>query len=289
MLTRGRLVVLSAANASRPRRCTRGAAAYACSRKNDVRGDQRQNLTRVRRLGPTAGLRRIPLMVGRTHDGARHLATETDTGQPMDGAPAGDDGKGFEVVDVPGKGKGVVATRLLPAGHQLWAEAPLVSHPKAAVRGEVCDRCLKRLDTVSRSSGETGVRAWKAVQLPGDGDTDCELFCSESCASTAFSEYGQSLVVDNSTGAMSSFRTEGCEARSPSVIYPLLAARLIGSTLQEVRGGVPMQRSVAATALSLVGMRLPNPPPAWAEQYTGLAEALMPGDNPNRGVFSLEW
>lgn len=128
------------------------------------------------------------------------------------------------------------------------AESPLVSHPKAAVRGAVCDRCLRRLTSKlpidSAAAAGFGIAAIgdAAAERVGHGTPVLpgEVFCGDECASTAHAEYGESLLVDGNMTAFQKFRTEACEARTPSVVYPLLAARLLGGALQTVRRGEPL-------------------------------------------------
>jgi SET and MYND domain-containing protein len=194
-------------------------------------------------------------------------------------------GKPFTLRQVPGAGRGLVATRNVPRGATVHAEAPLLCAPAPALRGRVCHHCLKALRTDIGQEPTYGVGG--------------AAFCSGPCAEVAATSYG----CIEAAADWSALRAH-CAAAGER--FPLLVARLACAKLQREgsSGGGSSGGSGAAFGGFAGGDALVDlpalcfaktngpPPEPWAAAHglvvAALAAAGAPADALERAV-PLAW
>ena len=182
---------------------------------------------------------------------------------------------GARIVDIPGRGRGIVATRALPAGTCLFTEFPLVAmqHGANARAGvSVCECCFRFIGPLEMqvkgllfSRGRSGDGAFERLPavpgmyelpLPVGCPGGCQLrFCSEACAAQTYKEHHR-LLCPGGAGAKD---TTACGAavttldeelpRPPPCAPPASSIELEGLELHaDERGAIAAALSSGAVA-----------------------------------------
>lgn len=199
---------------------------------------------------------------------------------------------GARIVDIPDRGRGIVATRALPAGTCLFTEFPLVAmqHGANARAGvSVCECCFRFIGPLEMqvkgllfSRGRSGDCAFERLPavpgmyelpLPVSCPGGCQLrFCSEACATQTYMEQHRLLCpgragAKDATACGAAATTLDEELPRPPPCAPpasLIEERLAGLELHaDERGAV-----AAAATLSSGTVAAPAAPAASAEPVT---------------------